>query len=173
METTIENMVSGVMLLTNKKLKIGDYLEFLGSLNMKGTVEDVNVRYTIIRTFDKRRIIIPNSIMSQTPIKTLKSEPIMRGEFEIKVPRHVDVTQVQTILNQTINANKHVLQKEYTSTIITSFDSAGIGMKTFFYSNPQKKSPVIIARELKPIMMEVFKKYGIRIPYMHLTLTAE
>lgn len=166
-------MVSGVMLLTNKKIRIGDYLEFMGSLNITGTVEEVNIRYTVIRTFDKRRTIIPNSIISETPIKTLKTEPLIRGELEFKVPRHTDIDQVKSLLLQTINAHKGILYPEYTNTIITTFDTIGIGLKSFFFSDPAKKSPFIIARELKPEILEVFKKYGIKIPYAHMTLTAE
>jgi small-conductance mechanosensitive channel len=173
METTIENMVSGVMLLTNKKIRIGDYLQFMGSLNITGTVEEVNIRYTVIRTFDKRRTIIPNSIMAQTPIKTMKTEPLMRGEFEIRVPRHADIDQVKSLLLQTINGYKGVLYPEYTNTIITAFDSFGIGLKSFFFSDPGKKSPLIIARELKPAILEVFRKYGIKTPYNHMTVNTE
>jgi hypothetical protein len=43
----------------------------------------------------------------------------MRGELTVKVPRHVDIEQVKKLLNDTINADKHVLEKEYTNTIIT------------------------------------------------------
>jgi small-conductance mechanosensitive channel len=46
-------------------------------------------------------------------------------------------------------------------------------MKSFFFSNPGKKSPAIVARDLKPTILEVFKKYGIKIPYNHMTITAE
>ncbi|MEI8091306.1 MAG: hypothetical protein WCG98_03515 [bacterium] len=97
----------------------------------------------------------------------------MRGEFTIKVPRHVDLDQVKKLLNDTINADKHVLEKKYTNTIVTGFDDFGIGLKTFFFSNPQKKSPMIIARDLQPTILELFKKYGIRLPYNHMTITAE
>ncbi|MCX6823080.1 MAG: mechanosensitive ion channel family protein [candidate division SR1 bacterium] len=171
MQTTIENMVAGVMFITNKKIKLGDFVEFLGSINTKGTIEEINIKYTIIRSFDKRRLIIPNSIMASTPIKTFKTEPLMRGEFTIKVPRHVDIEQVKQLLNDAINANKYVVQKEYTNTIITGFDSFGIGLKSFFYSSPAKKSPAIIARDIKPIVLEAFKKYGISIPFNHMTIT--
>ncbi len=171
METTIENMIAWIMFITNKKIKIGDFVEFLWSINTKGTVEEINVKYTIIRWFDKRRLIIPNSIIAHTPIKTFKTEPLMRGEFTIKVPRHVDIDQVKKLLNDTINANKYVMEKTYTNTIVTGFDSFGIGIKSFFFSSPQKKSPAIVARDLKPVILEVFKKYGIRIPYNHITVT--
>ena len=43
----------------------------------------------------------------------------MRGEFTIKVPRHVDVEQVKKLLNDTINENKYVMKKTYTNTIVT------------------------------------------------------
>lgn len=172
METTIGNMIAGIMFITNKKVKIGDFVEFLGSINMKWTVEEINIKYTIIRWFDKRRTIIPNSIIAKTPIETFKVEPLMRGELTLKVPRHVDIEQVKKLLNDTINADKHVLQKEYTNTIITWFDNFGIGMKSFFFSNPQKKSPAIVARDLKPTILEVFKKYGIKIPFNHMTITS-
>ena len=172
METTIENMVAGVMFITNKKIKLGDFVEFLWSINTKWTVEEINIKYTIIRWFDKRRLIIPNSIIAKTPIKTFKTEPLMRGEFTISVPRHVDIEQVKKILNDTINADKHVLEKTYTNTIVTWFDNFGIGLKTFFFSNPGKKSPAIIARDIKPTILEIFKKYGIKIPSNHMTITA-
>lgn len=173
METTIGNMIAGIMFITNKKVKIGDFVEFLGSINMKWTVEEINIKYTIIRSFDKRRLIIPNSIIAKTPIETYKIEPLMRGELTFKLPRHVDVEQIKKLLNDTINANKHVLEKSYTNTIISSFDTFGIWFKSFFFSNPQKKSPMIIARELKPVIFEELKKYGISIPFKHMTITAK
>lgn len=173
METTIGNMVAGVMFLTNKKIKIGEFTQFLGKLNMMWTIEEINIRYSVIKLFDKRRVIVPNNIMAKTPIKTLKSEQLIRWEFKITVPRHVNIEQIQTVINNTINENKYVLRKEYTNTIITGFDFTGINMKTFFFVNPQKKSAVLVIRELKIAIMQTFKKYGIKRPYPHITLTTE
>ena len=171
MQTTIENMVAGVMFITNKKIKLGDFVEFMGSIKTKGTIEEINIKYTIIRSFDKRRLIIPNSIIASTPIKTFKTEPLLRGEFTISVPRHVDLDQVKKLLNDIINSDKHILKKEYTNTIVTGFDNFGIWLKTFFFSNPQKKSPAIIARDLHPLILTTFRKYGIELPNNHLTIT--
>lgn len=173
METTIGNMIAGIMFITNKKIKIGDFVQFLWRLNIMWTVEEISIRYTTIRSFDKRRSIIPNSIIAKTPIKTYKIEPLIRWELIFNLPRHVDIEQVKTILNQTINQHKNVTQKEYTTTIITWFNTKWINFKSFFFSNPGKKSPAIIARDLKPTILEVFKKYGISIPKNHMTITAE
>lgn len=123
METTIGNMIAGVMLMTNEKVKLGDFVQFLGSLNIMGTIEEINIRYTIIRTFDKRRTIIPNSVIASTPIKTLKSETLIRGDIKLRLPRHIDIDQVKSLLIQTLNNIDGVLHKEYTNIVVTGFDN--------------------------------------------------
>jgi small-conductance mechanosensitive channel len=46
-------------------------------------------------------------------------------------------------------------------------------MKAVFFSDPKKKSPFLIGRALRPLIAENLKKYGINIPYPHITLSAE
>ncbi len=173
METTIGNMIAGVMIMTNKKIKLGELVQFMGNLNMRGTIEEINIRYTIVKTYENKRIIIPNSVLAKTPIKTYKSESVIRGEVFFTVPRHVYIPQVKQILIETINAHKKVLYKEYTNVRIENFDSRWLQIKSVFFANPQKKSPFMVARELRPIIIANLKKYGINIPYPHITLTAE
>lgn len=173
METTIENMVAGIMILTNKKVRIGDFVQLLWSLNMLGTIEEITLRYTVVRTFDKKRTIIPNSILANTPIKTYKSEPLIRWEIFFTVPRHVHIPQVKKIMIDTINSQPKVLYKEYTNVWIESFDKRWIKIKSVFFGNPNSKSPFMIARDLRPLIAQNLKKYGIEIPYPHITLSTE
>jgi len=173
METTIGNMIAGIMIITNKKINLGDFVQFMGNLKMMGTIEEINVRYTVIRTFDKKRTIIPNSILAKTPIKTHKIEPLIRGEILFTVPRYVHIPQIKKILIETINAHEKVFYKEYTNVRIENFDERWLQIKSVFFANPKKKSPFMIARDLKPIIAANLKKYGINIPYPHITLTTE
>lgn len=173
METTIENMVAGIMILTNKKVRIGDFVQLLWGLNMRGTIEEITLRYTVVRTFDKKRTIIPNSILANTPIETYKSEPLIRGEILFTLPRHVHIPQVKKIMIDTINSQPKVLYKEYTNVWIESFDKRWIQIKSVFFGNPKSKSPFMIARDLKPLIAQNLKKYGIEIPYPHITLSTE
>jgi small-conductance mechanosensitive channel len=122
METTIGNMIAGIMIITNKKINLGDFVQFMGNLKMMGTIEEINVRYTVIRTFDKKRTIIPNSILTKTPIKTHKIEPLIRGEILFTVPRYVHIPQIKQIFIETINAHEKVFYKEYTNVRIENFD---------------------------------------------------
>lgn len=174
METTIGNMIAGIMLMTNEKVKLGDFVQFMGSLNIMGTIEEINVRYTVIRTFDKRRTIIPNSIIAATPIKTLKTETLIRGKVKLRLPRTIDIDQVKSLLIQIINSIDGVLHKEYTNIIISGFDSGGIIVQWLFFVNPQsKRGKVVIKKEFMTKVSEEFKKYGIKMPNDHMTITVE
>ncbi|EKD25600.1 MAG: MscS mechanosensitive ion channel [uncultured bacterium (gcode 4)] len=174
MDTTIGNMIAGVMIMTNEKVKLGDFVEFMGSLNLMGTIEEINIRYTVIRSFDKRRTIIPNSMVAATPIKTLKSEILIRGNVKLRFPRHIDVNQVKSLLIQILNSIDGVLHKEYTNIVVTWFDTWGIIMQWFFFVNPQsKRNKVVIKKEFLNKALVEFKKYGIKIPYNHMTITVE
>jgi small-conductance mechanosensitive channel len=173
METTIGNMIAGIMIMTNEKIKIGDFMQFMGKINMRGTIEEINIRYTVIRTYDKKRTIIPNSILAKTPVQTYKSEPLIRWEILFTVPRHVHIPQIKQILIDTINQNPKVLYKEYTNVWIENFDVRWLQIKSVFFANPKSKSPFMIARKLKPIIAANLKKYGINIPYPHITLSTE
>ncbi|MFZ2150836.1 MAG: mechanosensitive ion channel family protein [Candidatus Absconditicoccaceae bacterium] len=174
METTIGNMVSGIMILTNKKVKLGDYVQMMGSLNISGVIDEINIRYTVVKTLDKRRVVVPNMILAATPIKTLKSEPLVRGEIDFILPRHVEVNQIKKLLTDTINGDEKVIHKEYTNVFIKSFDSRGINFKGFFFYDPKGgKGKFVIGSDLRIKLQTIFKQYGISIPYEHITITTE
>jgi small-conductance mechanosensitive channel len=173
METTIGNLISGVFILTNKKIKLGDFIELLGKLNMRWTVEEINVRYTVIRSFDKRRTVIPNSIVAKTPIKTIKSEPILKGEIEFIIPRKTPLEIVKKIYQQVINTNKEILYPEEANLVIKNFTTAWITLQGFFFVNPAKRIPFLVGRDLKRDVLEKLRNIGIKLPYPHKTIWVE
>lgn len=175
METTISNMISWVFLMTNQKVKLWDFVKFMWSMKLMGTIDEINIRYTVIKTFDKRRVVVPNSIVAKTPVQTYKSEPLVRGEIAFRLPLHVLVSQVKEIMLRLINAHNAVAHKDYTSILISWFDTFGMNVKSYFFVDQTIKgaSAYTVWRDLKGQIFEEFKKYGISIPYEHLTLTVE
>ena len=166
MESVIWNVISWMLLLMNKKVKIWDYVDFLWSLKISWTIEEVNLRYTIVRTFDKRRVIVPNSEIAKTPIKTLKTENLIRGDLKINLPRNVDLDQMKKLIIQTINGVEGVLHPEYSNVIVKWFDSLGINLIWYFFVNPnKKKNKAVVLKELRVKLLDLFKKYGIPTPY--------
>lgn len=65
-QKAFSNIISGVFILIFKPFKIADVIAFKDG--QKGTVEDITLRHTIIKDYENRRIIIPNSVISEETI---------------------------------------------------------------------------------------------------------
>ena len=77
LQSVVNNFVSGIIILFEHNIKVGDFIELDSGL--KGTVRDINVRSTIVNTLDNLDIIVPNSelVASKVTNYTL-NEPIVR-----------------------------------------------------------------------------------------------
>lgn len=115
------NMIAGVILLSNPHLKVGQKIQLLGTINQLVTVEEFHIRYTVVRTLSKQRVIIPNSKLLHTPMQTKHYEPLVRAEIHISIARHYDVDMVKNLLTTCINDNEHVSHNDQTAIHIHNF----------------------------------------------------
>jgi len=174
MENTIKNLISGIFIMWNKKIKLWDFVEIHWAFNTRWTIEEVNVRNTVVRLLDQRRVLIPNWDLVETAIQTVKSEPLIKSEIIVRVPRYVNTEQVQSLLINIINSHPNVINKEYTSNIISGFDQQWIVVKTFYYFSPQMwKMTFVIESELRVAIWKTFKQYWIKAPYVHAVIDVE
>lgn len=172
-ETFIWNIVSWFFIILNKKFKIWDSVELLGRFNTKWVIEEINLKHTIIRLIDQTRLLVPNSIMAATALKTFKTENVIRWDIDISVPRHVNIEQVKSIIRQTVNENENVLDKDYTSTYIKEFDEKWYKFNTIFFVDPHQATPFMTGVAIRKSLVEVFRQYGIPFTYEHATVNFE
>ncbi len=173
METTIANMVSWIFILTNKKFKIWDIVEFAGKVKAKGKIEEINIRYIVLKGFDRKKMVIPNRLAARTPIQTYKSEPIIKWEFIYRVPRKVPLDLIKNIYRDVLSKTKGILYPEHSALVIESFWRHGVHLKCFFFCNPAKWLPVWVARRIKSAFTKELKKHNIHVPHKYLTLSSE
>jgi len=98
-------------------------IKLLGSVNEMGKVEEFNIRYTVIRTLHKQRLIIPNRTLLHTPIQTKKTEPLIRAEIHISIARHYDLEMIKKTLTDCINSNEFVSHHDQTAVHIHGFST--------------------------------------------------
>ena len=112
------------MILSTKQLKIGDVIEIKNSDNIFGRIEEITIRYTVIRTLDMRQVVLPNMTLISTPIKTFSAEEMVRLDDVVQVDYETDLTLAQKVIIESINAIDHIQAKDATRTAITSFDDS-------------------------------------------------
>ncbi len=103
---TVQNFAGGLMLITFKPFKAGDYIEALG---YEGTVTELNIVSTKLTTVDNRCIIIPNGILSNGTINNFSQNNIRRLEWKISVEYGSSVEETKKILTDIINSEDRIL----------------------------------------------------------------
>lgn len=105
----LTNMVGGILLLAFKPFQIGDYIE---THSDSGTVDEITIFYTVLKTPDNKKIVIPNGPLSNETIINYSSLEKRRLDLNFSVSYNSDIDKVKKILQQTIEKEDLVLKDE-------------------------------------------------------------
>jgi small-conductance mechanosensitive channel len=94
---TLANAVAGVLLAITQPIRIGDLVTFEDAT---GTVEDIRLTYTYIRTEEGTRVVVPNERLAQSTVQNHTiADPSVRVEVSVWVQPDVDLVRVLTALS--------------------------------------------------------------------------
>jgi small-conductance mechanosensitive channel len=150
--------------------KIGDVIHLL-DIDVTGTVEEITMRHTIIRTIYNKRVIIPNSSMNTKAIENLDkvdNEICVFGEYPISYDSDVDKA-LKILSEETGKLYTPVIDTEFPKVRVISWDPSSITLRTWIWG-----ADVANANEnrfkLNYIIKKRFNEEGIEIPYEHVNV---
>ena len=146
----ISNLIAGIFIFATKDYKIGDIIE-MQDKQMPGwwifwKIDEITIRYIIIKTFDLRRMVIPNIQFMQSKVKTYTSEDIIRMDFPVVVSINSNIDKTIQALKDELNTLDFLTHKELTDVLIDGYDDKKITLRCFFTFDPNGKVPGHIAR---------------------------
>lgn len=121
---TLSNLAGGVMLLITRPFKLGDYISAQGS---DGTVEDIRICYTKIKTVDNKVVYLPNSALSTGTIINFSEDELRRVDLDFSVAGN-DPEKVRQILLGICESEELVLADPAPFARISDY-GAGNGLK--------------------------------------------
>jgi small-conductance mechanosensitive channel len=96
--STLANFVAGVMIAINQPVRLGDRVA-VG--DAEGTVEDIGLTYTRLRTSDNRRVLIPNEELANSRVTNMTIiDPVSLAQVRLTLPAAADPTRVRAILDE-------------------------------------------------------------------------
>ena len=104
---TLQNFAGGVMILLFKPFKVGDYIEAQG---YAGTVKEIQIFNTLLRTTDAQTVIIPNGGLSTGSMKNYSTEKYRRVDLAFNVAYGSDLDEVKRAIAEIQAACPQILQ---------------------------------------------------------------
>ncbi|MFA9479210.1 mechanosensitive ion channel family protein [Phycisphaerales bacterium AB-hyl4] len=92
---TLSNFAAGVMLLTFRPFKVGDAVNINGEV---GSVDEIELFFTYMNTFDNRRIIMPNAQVFGAKIENMSHHPVRRTDVPVGVDYSADIDKTRETL---------------------------------------------------------------------------
>lgn len=106
LQGSLSNLAGGIMILLFRPFKIGNFVEVAGS---SGTVDDIGIFYTVIKTPDNKEITIPNGTVMASTITNYSVHETRRLDFTFSVAYGTDIDKVKAILLEEAGKNTMVL----------------------------------------------------------------
>ncbi|HKS32934.1 MAG TPA: small-conductance mechanosensitive channel MscS [Enterobacteriaceae bacterium] len=106
LQGSLSNLAAGVLLVTFRPFRAGEYVDLGG---IAGTVLQVQIFSTTLRTVDGRIVVVPNGKIIAGNIINFSREPVRRNEFIIGVAYDSDIDKVKQLLTAIIESDERIL----------------------------------------------------------------
>jgi small-conductance mechanosensitive channel len=163
-QNIINNFISGWILMWERPIKIGDFLE-LG--DVRGTVEAINNRSTCIRRVDGVHLLVPNSfLLENTVTNWTLVDKLVRTSIRVGVAYGSDVKRVTALLQQAAEEHPDVLKDPGYAVIFDDFgDNALIFELTFWLYAGAERNLRVIRSDLRYRIDELFRSSEVVIAF--------
>ena len=120
-----QNLLSGILLLISEPFRIGDQIV---SGDYEGTVEDIKIRATTIKTYDGRQVVIPNSDLYTSALTVNTAYKQRRLQVAVGIGYEDDIEAAKAEILQALDKVESVSKKAQPSVIATGFGDSTIDL---------------------------------------------
>jgi small-conductance mechanosensitive channel len=163
-QAIVNNFVSGIILMVERPIKVGDLVVFDGA---SGRVERIGPRSTRIRTFDNVHVIVPNSKLLETSVinKTL-ADDVVRTNVTVGVAYGSPTRRVEALLREIVVAHEGVLKHPTPTVMLQEFGADALTFVAEFWI---RLSPLtdqrVVSSDIRHAIDETFRAQGISIAF--------
>jgi potassium efflux system protein len=162
LQSIVNNFVSGLILLVERPVKVGDRIV---AGDQEGHVRRISVRSTEIETFDRARLIVPNSELITGRVLNKTHRSLMgRGSVRVGASYDADPQKVIDILVACATAHPQVLTEPPPGAVFDNFGASSLDFFMWFFVADVSRA-ANVQSDIRVAIMKEFKAAGIEIPY--------
>jgi small conductance mechanosensitive channel len=160
---TLQNFAGGVMILLFKPLKAGDFIEAQGYL---GTVSEIQIFNTILKTPDNKTIIIPNGGLSTGSMVNYSTEPHRRVDMTFGIGYGEKTARAKELLMQLIQDDSRILKDPEPFAAVSELADSSVNFVVRVWVNAEDYWGVYF--DMNEKVYNTFSNEGISIPFPQL-----
>lgn len=174
------NFINGLMIVVFKPFKIGDLIK-INNGELVGTVVDISMRHTVIKTFENTQIVVPNSVIDKAVLENVTAVNDRKGNFlELEISYESDLDLAMKIISDEVKKHPDYMdgrtaseKKQKVPEVIirlVDFGESGMKLKATIYSKNNAQGYAMLS-DIRIAVKKRFDEAGIEIPYPHRTIT--
>ena len=160
LQGSLGNFAGGVLILIFKPFKVGDAIEAQGYL---GSVVEISILYTIVNTFDNRRIIIPNGDLSNSSLTNLSAYPTRRCDMSFGIGYGDDIDKAKATIKRLVEEDERSLKDPEPMIVVGGLGDSSVDLTVRVWTKYADLWPFYW--DMQERVKKAFDAEGISIPF--------
>ncbi|MHC0065935.1 mechanosensitive ion channel family protein [Nostoc sp. UIC 10890] len=159
----LQNFLAGILILLTEPFQIDDQIVFKG---FEGTVENIETRATTIRTYDGRRIVIPNSELFINSVTVNTAFDNRRLEYDVGIGYNDDTDLAKQLMLEAMYSVDEVLREPAPDVLVMELAESTVNIRVRWWINPPRRIDSLQSRD--KVLSAIKKKLvanGIDLPF--------
>ena len=127
MQGSLSNLAGGVLILLLTPFKVGDYI-IESSTGKEGTVQEIQIFYTKLLTFDNQTVILPNGSLANNSLVNVTAQNCRRLDITVPVPYKSDLKRAKAVLTQVLEEDEAVMKEKEHYAFVSLLGSSAVEM---------------------------------------------
>ncbi|MGE5656309.1 MAG: mechanosensitive ion channel family protein [Actinomycetota bacterium] len=136
----LQNFLAGILILLTEPFQIDDQIIFKG---FEGTVENIQTRATTIRTYDGRRVVVPNSDLFTTSVTVNTAFEHRRMEYDVGIGYGDDIHRAKELILEAIASVEGVLKNPAPDALVVELAASTVNIRARWWVQPPRRAETL------------------------------
>jgi small-conductance mechanosensitive channel len=160
----LQNWLAGVFILWRRPFQVGDQIR---TKEHEGTVESINVRSTMLKTYDGERVVVPNSGVYTSTILVRTAYGVRRIRFSVGIGYGCDLEAARAVIAQSLRQAEGVLAEPPPLVHIVELAPSAVNFNVYFWAEAEQANVLRVGDRVATGIKLALDQAGIDIPYPH------
>ena len=157
-----QNLLAGILLLLRHPFRVGDEIT---TGEFTGTVEAIETRATHIRTYDDKRVIIPNGDVYTKPVTVISAYDMLRTEYDVGIGYGDDLGAAKEIALEAIRSVEGVLDEPAPDVLVWELAGSAKNLRLRWWTRPKRGDVLAVRDRVLHAAAEALVGAGVDLPF--------